>query len=116
MNTEQNRTEMERILEYVGYEDERAGQFKEWLHGEYINDLDTWQMDKLAETFEEHKSVGAILEAFMSQQPNISCSQCGQEFGPGDRGFSSCDTHAELVPDTILEDITTAVIATTETK
>ena len=52
----------------------------------------------------------------MSHKPNISCSQCGQEFGQGEAGFSSCDTHAELVPDTILEDITTAVIATTETK
>jgi hypothetical protein len=52
----------------------------------------------------------------MSQQTNISCSCCGEDFGPGDRGFSHCDTHAELVPDTILEDITTAIIATTETK
>ena len=116
MNTEQNRTEMERILEYVGYEDERAGQFKEWLHGEYIDDLDTWQMDKLAETFEEHKCNNRNHHSIMSQQPNISCSCCGQEFGPGDRGFSHCENHAELVPDTVLEDITTAVIATTETK
>ena len=52
----------------------------------------------------------------MNQQPNISCSQCGQEFGQGETGFSSCESHAELVPDTILEDITTAIIATTETK
>jgi hypothetical protein len=47
---------------------------------------------------------------------NISCSQCGQEFGPGDRGFSSCDNHAGLVSDDILDEITTAVITTTETK
>ncbi len=24
---------------------------------------------------------------------NVSCSQCGQEFGPGDQGFSHCEDH-----------------------
>lgn len=24
---------------------------------------------------------------------NTSCSQCGQEFGPGDSGFSHCSSH-----------------------
>lgn len=24
------------------------------------------------------------------------CSQCGQAFGPGDHGFSHCDSHAHL--------------------
>lgn len=24
---------------------------------------------------------------------NVSCSQCGQEFGPGDHGFSHCENH-----------------------
>ena len=24
---------------------------------------------------------------------NVSCSQCGKEFGPGDHGFSHCDQH-----------------------
>lgn len=25
--------------------------------------------------------------------PNVSCSQCGQTFGPGDHGFSHCENH-----------------------
>ena len=24
---------------------------------------------------------------------NVSCSQCGRSFGPGDKGFSSCADH-----------------------
>lgn len=24
---------------------------------------------------------------------SVSCSQCGQEFGPGDHGFSHCENH-----------------------
>lgn len=27
----------------------------------------------------------------------VSCSHCGAEFGPGDSGFSHCDTHAHLI-------------------
>ena len=27
---------------------------------------------------------------------NVSCSQCGGLFGPGDHGFSHCENHAEL--------------------
>ena len=30
--------------------------------------------------------------------PNVSCSQCHQEFGPGDSGFSHCRDHAFMVP------------------
>lgn len=26
----------------------------------------------------------------------VSCSQCGKSFGPGDHGFSTCDSHASL--------------------
>lgn len=26
---------------------------------------------------------------------NVSCSGCGQDFGPGDEGFSSCKDHAD---------------------
>ncbi|WP_258181450.1 hypothetical protein [Burkholderia multivorans] len=26
---------------------------------------------------------------------NVSCSSCGQDFGPGDEGFSSCKDHAD---------------------
>lgn len=28
--------------------------------------------------------------------PEVSCSQCGQSFGPGDNGFSHCKNHAGL--------------------
>lgn len=29
----------------------------------------------------------------MSKFDNVSCSQCGQEFGPGNHGFSHCEHH-----------------------
>lgn len=28
------------------------------------------------------------------QFPMIGCSQCGREFGPGNRGYSHCEDHA----------------------
>ncbi len=28
--------------------------------------------------------------------PDVSCSQCGQSFGPGDSGFSHCANHRHL--------------------
>lgn len=28
---------------------------------------------------------------------NVSCSQCGRSFGPGDLGFSHCDQHPGYV-------------------
>lgn len=27
---------------------------------------------------------------------NVSCSNCGREFGPGDHGFSHCENHANM--------------------
>lgn len=32
----------------------------------------------------------------MSKFENVSCSQCGQDFGPGDHGFSHCENHRHL--------------------
>ena len=28
---------------------------------------------------------------------NVSCSQCGEDFGPGDNGFSHCDDHPRKI-------------------
>ena len=30
--------------------------------------------------------------------PEVFCSQCGEGFGPGDNGFSHCESHAGLFP------------------
>lgn len=37
----------------------------------------------------------------MAQFENVSCSQCGEDFGPGESGFSHCQDH-----DFILRDVT----------
>lgn len=29
---------------------------------------------------------------------NVSCSQCGRDFGPGDHGYSHCSNHASKMP------------------
>jgi len=31
----------------------------------------------------------------MPRFENVSCSQCGRDFGPGDHGFSSCYSHGK---------------------
>lgn len=37
----------------------------------------------------------AIAQPMVSPRfENVSCSQCGQEFGPGNAGFSHCEDHA----------------------
>lgn len=41
-----------------------------------------------------------MLRAHIPNQPHRfairSCSQCGKDFGPGDRGFSNCTSHLGL--------------------
>ena len=34
----------------------------------------------------------------MPKFENVSCSQCGASFGPGDSGFSHCDQHTKPDP------------------
>lgn len=34
----------------------------------------------------------------MPKFDNVFCSSCGEEFGPGDHGFSHCEDHPELKP------------------
>jgi hypothetical protein len=40
-------------------------------------------------------SVHPILDA-KPRFPNVSCSQCGRDFGPGDNGFSHCWNHSPI--------------------
>lgn len=42
-----------------------------------------------------HECVVAIREraALNPRFANVSCSQCGRDFGPGDHGFSHCENH-----------------------
>lgn len=37
---------------------------------------------------------------------NVSCSQCGGDFGPGNHGYSHCDTHSNRREITVLADPT----------
>lgn len=37
------------------------------------------------------KEAGKVVTKF----PNVSCSQCGGEFGPGNHGFSHCEDHSK---------------------
>ena len=46
--------------------------------------------ETLLERYErEHQDFERIASRF----PEVSCSQCGQSFGPGDSGFSHCRGH-----------------------
>ncbi len=39
------------------------------------------------------REVGADGTVRAPKFANVFCSQCGQEFGPGDHGFSHCENH-----------------------
>ena len=50
--------------------------------------------DLIAVTPAERRALFDLIDA--SRQPRfqcVSCSQCGNEFGPGDAGFSDCREH-----------------------
>ena len=49
-------------------------------------------------TEDELNSVGYTYEAPAARFPEVSCSQCGQSFGPGDSGFSHCQDHKAASP------------------
>ena len=38
------------------------------------------------------------MNAPLTIYPNVSCSQCGKDFGPGPHGFSDCRSHAPYKP------------------
>jgi hypothetical protein len=40
-----------------------------------------------------HKNIYELAKRYTEEEKNISCSQCGQGFGPGDHGFSHCKDH-----------------------
>jgi len=42
---------------------------------------------------------------------NVSCSQCGQDFGPGDNGFSHCKNHRGLTPNAQVTGASPALMA-----
>ncbi len=44
-------------------------------------------------TEDELNSVGYTYEAPAARFPEVSCSQCGRSFGPGNSGFSHCEDH-----------------------
>lgn len=37
-----------------------------------------------------------VLDLPKARFPNVICSNCGQAFGPGDSGFSHCQSHRHL--------------------
>lgn len=46
---------------------------------------------------ESHEAAGEIGVELMKFE-NVSCSQCGQNFGPSEHGFSHCSDHARRSP------------------
>lgn len=47
---------------------------------------------------DDNKELWAEVQAEEAKFEMISCSSCGQGFGPGDSGFSHCESHAGLTP------------------
>lgn len=45
---------------------------------------------------DQSRVLDAVFDLLCSPRPRFAktyCSQCGQEFGPGDSGYSHCDQH-----------------------
>jgi len=61
------------------------------LHGETVPELDYFGLaaDMARGAALTIRSATAPIPRF----PNVYCSQCGRDFGPGEHGFSSCDQH-----------------------
>lgn len=58
-----------------------------------------WTADSYSDDADTHSESAAAIRAEMEPRfPNVSCSQCGRDFGPGDNGFSHCRNHAGKVP------------------
>ncbi len=55
-------------------------------------------MERAAKMFEGTNIAAAIRAEMGPHFPNVSCSQCGRDFGLGDHGFSHCRNHAGIVP------------------
>lgn len=57
------------------------------------NDLPTYSLalDDAQRIYETDPSYSVEVRCFKYQ--NVSCSQCGDEFGPGDHGYSHCADH-----------------------
>ena len=57
-------------------------------------------MTKFADRHLHAEAESAAWDEAQREQPrfeNTFCSQCGQEFGPGDHGFSHCRNHSQDV-------------------
>lgn len=111
-NTEQNRVAAdcpnerlvsERLSEQalmLCYAIERAGADSlltecSTIAGELRNKLIEWE-DARPLTEHEKQLIDDAWEKHKANTPRFNktyCSQCGQEFGPGDHGYSHCESH-----------------------
>ena len=57
-----------------------------------LNEILSFSADK--RTADIARNAIRSLPASLHRFPNVSCSQCGHDFGPGDSGFSHCENHA----------------------
>ena len=40
------------------------------------------------------KAANQLAQMMRPRFPNVFCTECGQDFGPGEHGFSHCRNHA----------------------
>jgi len=86
MNTEIKR-EIEKIVAYARATDESLIR----LHLEIL--IAMIQRD------ESEKFTKSLKTLFRKPHfENVSCSQCGKSFGPGDHGYSHCEAHLKRIP------------------
>lgn len=71
-----------------------AGPMRTILGKAYVSAIDKAVNDMASELFDDRRPKFICTKINPSQFSNVYCSQCGSDFGPGEQGFSDCESHA----------------------
>jgi hypothetical protein len=95
-DNEQDRIALFDLLSEVKHSIKHAPEMNTIFGSAYVALLEN-TVDRIAnELFDDTKHVDATPS--QNKFANIYCSQCGSDFGPGEHGYSSCISHAEVKP------------------
>lgn len=71
-----------------------AGPMRTILGKAYVAALTKTVDDVSNELFDDRRPKIVHKQDIPPRFSNVYCSQCGSDFGPGDSGFSDCESHA----------------------
>ena len=86
------------LLSAISYRIKTTPEMKTILGNSYIAAIKKTVDDVSNELFDDRRPKMINTSSLPPKFANIYCSQCGSDFGPGDHGYSSCISHAEVKP------------------